>query len=365
MRVLHIINGEFYSGAERVQDLLAMRLPEFGYDVHLACLKPGLFETNCKCDVSRIICFPMRSRLDPSQCWKLAGFIRENDFRIIHTHTPRTAMIGRPASAITGVPMVHHVRSPADSCTDNPFRNRINAFAERISIKGIKKVITVSESLKQYMINRKIDSGLIAVVPNGVPTPGRLPDRPLPAGIWKIGTVALFRPRKGLEIILKSLAQLKENSIKFLFRAVGNFETKSYESEIKNLVHKLNLTESVKWVGFSRDVNQELLKMDIFVLPSLVGEGTPMVILEAMAAGVPVVGTKIEGMPEVICDERYGLLVAPGDSQSLTFALTRIIKHKISWSQLRKNAFQRQAGYYSDTRMARDVAKLYDKIIIR
>ena len=63
-KVLHLINGEFYSGAERVQDLLAEGLPEFGFDAWLACVKPDRFMSRCACDKSRVLDFPMRSRFD-------------------------------------------------------------------------------------------------------------------------------------------------------------------------------------------------------------------------------------------------------------------------------------------------------------
>ena len=63
-------------------------------------------------------------------------------------------------------------------------------------------------------------------------------------------------------------------------------------------MRQLRLSEQITWTGFTRDVTAELLKMDLFVLPSLFGEGLPMVVLEAMAAGVPVVATRVAGMPE-------------------------------------------------------------------
>ena len=100
-------------------------------------------------------------------------------------------------------------------------------------------------------------------------------------GTWTIGTTALFRPRKGLEALLEALASLRERSFDVRLRAVGPFETKIYEKEMKRRAAKLELDAAIDWVGFVRDVQSQLSKMDVFVLPSLFGEGLPMVVLEA------------------------------------------------------------------------------------
>ena len=363
IRVLHIINGEFYSGAERVQDLLALRLQEYGYDVCLACIKPFLFPSKCLCRPEQVCRFPMRSKIDLTQALKIAGHIRRHNFRIIHTHTPRALLIGRIASSIARIPVIHHVHSPAGSCTDDLLRNRINRFVERTGLTGVNRIITVSKNLKNHLAAHGINSSRIVVVRNGVPAPGMLPYKTIPDKKWVIGMVALFRPRKGLEVLLKSLAQLKAQKIDFRFRAIGQFETDAYRSKIMQAVKDNNLGQIIDWVGFSKDVYHELQKIDLLVLPSLAGEGTPMVILEAMAAGVPVVSAGIEGIPEIIRHEKEGLLVGPGDSSGLTDALTRIIQGETSWSMVRDNAFKRQLKFYSDTRMAQDTASIYDEVL--
>ena len=71
-KILHIINGEFYSGAERVQDLIASRLPHLGYDILLACIKPGLFKEHCRCDINQVYEFPMRSKFDLYHGYKIS-----------------------------------------------------------------------------------------------------------------------------------------------------------------------------------------------------------------------------------------------------------------------------------------------------
>ena len=100
--------------------------------------------------------------------------------------------------------------------------------------------------------------------------------------------------------------------------------------------------------------------MDPFpVLPSLFGEGLPMVILEAMSAGIPVVATRVEGVPEAVRDGQEGLLVKPGDPDDLAQAITRLIGGELDLGQLGANAMRRHGACFSDIRMAAEVAAIY------
>ena len=125
--------------------------------------------------------------------------------------------------------------------------------------------------------------------------------------------IALFRPRKGLEVLLEALALLRSRGLPVRLRAVGSFETPEYESHVKQLAGQLNLEAAIDWAGFARDMDGELARMDLFVLPSLFGEGLPMVVLEAMSAGLPVVASAVPGVPEAVRDGVEGLLVEPAN----------------------------------------------------
>jgi glycosyltransferase involved in cell wall biosynthesis len=233
------------------------------------------------------------------------------------------------------------------------------------AIKKCKKLITVSASLKKHLLSRGLSSGNIACIPNGVMTPGPLVLRPEPSGKWCLGVIALFRPRKGIAVLLKALAILKKKQYPFILRAVGQFETSEYEYKIKTLVRQMNLDSHIEWTGFKQDINIELKKMDVFILSSLFGEGTPMVILEAMAAGVPVIATKVEGIPEVITNKKMGIVVEAGNEFQIARVLESLFKGNVDWSGIRNSAYQQQCIQYSDVRMAKDVALVYDNIIVQ
>lgn len=361
-KVLHIINGEFFAGAERVQDVLALCLPDYGYEVGFACLKLLQF-SKCRKSTVPLFAIPMKSKFDLIPAKEIARIVRKEGYTLIHTHTPRAALIGRIAAWLSGVPFVHHVHSPTTRDTENFFRNRVNAFVERVSLMGVSQLIPVSKSLENYLKQQGWLPEKITMVSNGVVTPGPLSDRSVPQSEWIIGSVALFRPRKGIEILIQALAVLRQNNHAVHLRAVGPFETPTYENVIKTLAVRLGVADMIDWVGFVQDVDLELRKMDILVLPSLFGEGMPMVILEAMAAGVPVVASDVEGIPEVLEHGLTGIVVKPGDADSLASALLDLMNNKYDWRILRTNAYHSQVEKFSDSSMAKGVAKIYDAVL--
>lgn len=363
VRVLHVINGEHYSGAERVQDLLGLNLPQFGYEAAFACIKPDRFPSKRTAQEVQLFEVPMRSRFDLGVAHRLSRIARDNGFAIIHTHTPRSALVGRLAAALAQVPMIYHVHSPTSRDTTHRWRNIANQLTERASLLGVSGLITVSRSLGRHMQLMGYTDKLITVVPNGVPIPSASRDATPPQAPWQIGTVALFRPRKGLEILIQALAELRSREVPVRLRAVGPFETAEYELEIRHLAESLGVAQLIDWIGFTQDVPAELAQMDLFVLPSLFGEGLPMVVLEAMAAGVPTIGTRVEGVPEAIDDGINGLIAEPSDAGDLADRIGCVVSGEADWSALRENAIETHAAHFSAEQMARNVAGVYDRLL--
>jgi glycosyltransferase involved in cell wall biosynthesis len=361
-KVLHIINGEFYAGAERVQDLLALRLPEFGYEVGFVCLKQGIYAEKRMSRVP-LFSYPMRSKLDMGVARKVAELAKRENYRLIHTHTPRAALLGRFTALLTGLPMVHHMHSPTDADTETGWRNMRNALAERLSLLRVRKLIAVSRSLEQYLLKKGYPPSRVCTVSNGVAIRDRTRMPLHDKGPITIGSVALYRPRKGLEVLLRTLALLRERGYAFRLHAVGPFETDEYHETIRKLVNELGLMDDIHWTGFTDDVGAEFSNMNIFVLPSLFGEGMPMVVLEAMATGLPVVSTRVEGIPEVVRDGQDGLLVEPGSSDALADALERFATGSVDAETMGDSGWHRQRERFSDLAMAQGVAGIYHEIL--
>lgn len=380
IRVLHVINGQHYAGAERVQDLLALRLPEFGFEVAFAAVKPGLFGVRRQSQKTPLYQTPMRNRLDLRPAWRLARIIRQEGYRLIHAHTPRTLLVGALAGWRAGVPLVYHVHSPAWADSTRWFFNWANAAVERWLIRRASAVICVSQALADQMRRRIGRKANIVVVPNGAPTPqSRWTPRILPSTLGSsscgthpprrdpftptVGIAALFRPRKGIEVLLEALALLDRQDMPVRLRVVGPFESPAYESAVREKAIQLGLAGQVEWIGPVEQVEAQLAQMDLFVLPSLFGEGLPMVLLEAMAVGTPIIASQIDGMEEVVQDGQQGLLVPPGNPQVLAQAIAHLLTHPDQAVRLSENARQRYMERYSDRAMTAGAAEVYRRIL--
>ena len=362
VKVLHLINGEHFSGAERVQDLLAMAMPKFGYEVGFACVKPEKFP-NVRESKGELFETRMKSKFDVWCGGRVAKVFRDNDYQIIHAHTPRTLMIGRLAARKLNCPLIYHVHSPVGRDSDRGLANMFNTKLETWSLAGVDRMICVSNSLAGYMNELGHHQDKITVVSNGVAAIDDLPARDLPGSRWTIGTMALFRPRKGTEVLLDALAILKKRDIDVTLRAVGPFETKEYESEVLAQVEKLGIGDMIDWTGFQTNVNEQLRKMDVFVLPSLYGEGLPMVVLESMANAIPVVASRVEGIPEAVRDGIDGLIFEPSNPEDLAEKLQLLIGDNKTWKSMSESAVERQRNDLSDISMARGVATVYDELL--
>jgi glycosyltransferase involved in cell wall biosynthesis len=363
VKVLHLINGEHFSGAERVQDLLGMALPEFGFEAGFACVKPKKFPEVRNAVECELFNTEMKSKLDFGCAGRVAKVARDNDYRLIHAHTPRTLLIGQLAAKKLGCPLVYHVHSPVGRDSERGFSNRINTMIEKWSLKKVDRMICVSSSLAGYMAELGHPKSKIVVVSNGVQAIQDLPKPEQPTEPWTIGTMALFRPRKGTEVLLNALAILKQENVSVRLRAVGPFETPEYENDIMRQVQQLGVGDMIDWMGFQTDVNQQLRNMDLFVLPSLYGEGLPMVVLESMANAIPVVASRVEGIPEAVRDGMDGLIFEPGDAQDLANKLRSMIGDCERWKAMSASAVERQRTELSDLSMARGVAEVYESLL--
>ncbi len=362
-RVLHVINGEHYAGAERVQDLLAGALAPLGFDVAQVCLKPGRFAAMRQGQAVPLYNLAMRSRFDLRPALQLARLVRQGGFRLLHSHGVRAAMVAGLASKLSGVPLIHHLHSPTGHDSTHPWQDRMNAWAERLGAQRASALIAVSDSLGQYARRQGYAPEKVVVIPNGVPARAPIPVRDAAKKTWTLGMIALFRPRKGIETLLRAMALLRWQGVNVRLRAVGDFESPDYGRRVTQLVWDLGLDAAVDWVGFQRDIDRQLAQMDLLILPSLFGEGLPMVLLEAMSAGLPVVAANVEGIPEAVRDGREGLLVAPGDSQELARAISRIVSGEVSWPTLRSACLARHAERFSEVRMAADMAAVYRRVL--
>ena len=341
-----------------------MALPQFGYEVGFACVKADRFPEVRRSE-SPLVELKMRNKFDVLCYRQVAKLIRKENYQIIHAHTPRSLLIGSLASRATGCPLVYHVHSPTSRDSNRGIANWVNANVETWSLKRVDCMICVSNSLMNYMASIGHPAVKLAVVTNGVATIDDLPQRSAPEAdaTWTLGTMALFRPRKGVEVLLEALAILKSQGVKVHLRAVGRFETPEYEAEVMQFVSKLGIEDMITWTGFQTNVNEQIRMMDLFILPSLYGEGLPMVVLESMANAVPVVASNVEGIPEAVRDGVDGLIFEPGNAEDLAKKVGSMVGDSDGWSRMSKSAYDRQRSSLSDISMAEGTSEIYHSLL--
>jgi glycosyltransferase involved in cell wall biosynthesis len=229
--------------------------------------------------------------------------------------------------------------------------------------------LAVSRGVRDYLVAQGgLDPAKVRVVANGVDTaaieaarPGNLVRRELglPEGAPVIGLVArLDHWGKGHKEFLEALASLKERHPVHALIVGGGRRI----DEVRALAASLGLAEAVHFLGERSDVPDLLNAMDIFVLPSY-SEGLSLALLEAMAAGLPVVATRVGGTPEVVTDGGNGLLIPPRDAGALAGALTRLLSDPAFARRLGANAQAHIQEHFSLYRLGREINEIYGELV--
>jgi glycosyltransferase involved in cell wall biosynthesis len=173
---------------------------------------------------------------------------------------------------------------------------------------------------------------------------GLTPGAPVVAMIGEIG------PRKDQETFLRALARLDDPAVTALIAGAG---PEAETARLRALAVELGLDDRVRWLGFRRDVSSLLALSDLLVLPTR-EEGFPNTLLEAMALGVPVVATPVDGIPELIDDGVHGLLLPPGDADAFARAIRALLDDPARRRELATAAARRvREAFDADVIMAR------------
>lgn len=363
--VLHLLNGEQYSGLERVVDHLAELAPDYGFRFHLACLKPGDMPSRLKTRKSCIHFVGMNSRLDLTGTLEIRRIALRERCQLIHSHTVRSAMVASVLRTILPLPWIHHVHSPAKLESENKRQNYCNYFVEKILLPKADHVVTVSDDLQKYVLSAyNVDQRKITVVRNGVMMePDDDENFLVHIEPYTVGAVGLFRPRKGVETLLTAIKILVAKGLKVNLKLIGEFVSQEYRKNVEEQIKNAGLVTQIKLIGFEHSIRDQLATLDVFVMPSLYGEGMPMALLEAMAMGRTIVASRLEGITEVLGDGSCGTLVPPGDAMSLAEAIQEALLDKGRSSRLAKAARNRQQSCYGVDSMANGVFEVYARYL--
>jgi glycosyltransferase involved in cell wall biosynthesis len=227
----------------------------------------------------------------------------------------------------------------------------------------------VSRGVKDYLLEELgLDPAKVRVVENGVDVaaidaarPGKAVRRELglPEGVPVIGLVArLDHWGKGHRELFEAMAFLMErHPVRALIVGGGR-----RMEEVRQSAESLGLGGVVHFLGPRPDVPDLLNAMDIFVLPSS-SEGLSLALLEAMAAGLPVIATAVGGTPEVVTDGENGLLIPPRDAGSLAAALERLLTDPAGAQRLGATARAHVREHYSLDRLGREINEIYGELV--
>ncbi len=299
--------------------------------------------------------------------WHLVRLLREERPHIVHTHTSKAGVLGRLAAWITSVPVIIH--TPHGHVFYGHFGSVFSWVFLQIerALAWITDVLIALTAAEKYEhLERGVGWGdRFAVIPSGIDI-GRfkqvrkagkvIPEWfDCPPDAIVIGSVGWLTDIKGHRFLLDAVARLKQEHPHLHLVILGSGG--QYDA-LLHQARKAGISQSVHLVGHREDVERALAGMDGFVLPSL-NEGMGRALIEAMAVGLPVIASRVGGIPALIEDEKNGLLVPAGDSLALAVAVRRILSDPPWARTLGQNAMQSIGTAYGVPAMVRAIESIY------
>ena len=321
MRVVHLEAGtHLYGGALQVL-LLLEGLRDRGVEGLLVTPPGSAMEGEARKRGLPVHPLPLAGEADPLFPLRFQRLLRVEEPDLVHLHSRRGAdTLGGLAASWTGVPAVLSRR------VDNPEP----AWLVGPKYRLYRAVITISRAILEVLADQGVPREKLRCVRSALdpePLQGPCPreaflrEFSLPPGLPVVGMAAQFIPRKGHELLLDALPRVLDHHPD---TRVILFGRGPLLEGIREEVRRRGLQDHVLLPGFRDDLPRFLPCLDLLVHPPI-REGLGVILLQASAAGVPVVATAVGGVPEAVADGETGLLVPPGDPRALATALSRLL----------------------------------------
>ncbi len=360
MRTLHVEAGRHYYGGARQVRYLVEGLA--GRGVHCLLAVPEDSPMAKMPWDERVWVFPvqMRGDADLGLVGRLRRLISGHAPDLVHLHSRRGAdWLGGVAARLSGTPCVLTRR------VDNPEKRWVAALKYRLFDQVVAISGAVSRALADAGVRRPpalirsaVDASRVATVCD---RESFLDEFDLPPQAAVLGMVAQFIPRKGHELLLDALPMIlrRDPQAHVVFFGRGPLE-----EEVRNSTSLQGLASRVRFAGFRRDMERLYACLDVLVHPAS-QEGLGVALLQAGAAGVPVVACRAGGIPEVVVHGETGLLVAPGDARGLAEAICRLVESKRLRRAMGQAARRRVETAFSVEAMVDAYLKVYGEILGR
>ena len=358
MSIVHVLSSYGVGGQERVALDLAIGQRARGHRVSVLSLAPppdGAMASEfaqAGIEVGRV---PKRGGFDPTLVPRLARELRRRAADVVHTHNPLSLIYGAPAARLAGARAIHtkHGRNPG---------SRGHRILRRAAAQLVHAFVAVSDTTAAQA-KQQHDTPLakLHTIPNGIRLDRYAPDAAARAAVraelrlddaWVVGTVGRLDHYKNQAMLVRAMAPLLSSRVRLVI--VGDGDGRA---EVEAAVAALPEPQWVVMTGRRMDVPRIVHAFDVFALSSK-SEGLPLVVPEAMAAGLPIVTTAVGGLPSVIEPRVTGLLV-PVDEAALAAALAELERDRDFARTMGAKARETALARYDYDRMVDAYLALY------
>jgi len=303
-----------------------------------------------------------RASFDVAAWRPLVSRLRRERVDILHSHKFGSNVWAAALRPLTATPIVL-AHEHTWSFEGQPIRK----FLDRALIaRQVDRIITVSRADRRRMTEVEgIDPAKLLFVPNGIPTPepgagvDLRPELGVPADAPVVGTVCALRPQKALDVLVRAAERLRAAFPDLRVLIVGEGEERG---RIESLIAELALQDTVSLLGRRNDVPDVLRTFDVAACSSDF-EGTPLSVLEYMEAALPVVATRVGGVPDLIEDGVNGCLVEARDAEGLAAGLARLLGDPDLARGMGKRGRARRRSEFDISNTVREIERLYESLI--
>jgi glycosyltransferase involved in cell wall biosynthesis len=327
VKIVHLVIGGEVAGGQLVARRLANAARDAGHEVAFVSPSSGPFLDSVAEDSFATHVVPVGGALDARAVARLRRVLRDERADILHTHAHFSLnVVGRIAGRVTGADVIAHMHIE-NVFRDDPLARRTQVALDNRTARLCRWIVAVSDATRSALVAQGYPPDRTLTVHNGIEPaddvgPATLEPPPPGPVLLEVGRLCDV---KGQRELIAALPRLARDDVTVLIAGEDIEEGGVYRAVLERAARETGVSERVRFLGRRDDVPALLAATDALVLPSWI-EGLPLVVLEAMAAGVPVVATSVGGTPEAVVDGETGLLVPPRDVGALAGALDALLE---------------------------------------